>query len=69
MKKYECNHSKTGARLCHHCAMKDESAATNIIGWNLYAAEFLLYAFHFNQEVENEPLRQTVESAGRLLTT
>ena len=54
MKKYSCNCNKnTSGVSCHQCGESIETRSVGRDDANLYAAEFFLYAFHF----ENEPRR------------
>ena len=49
MRKQECNYCQNNpVRRCPVCDNEDASKNTIDIDSNLYAAEFMLYAFHFD---------------------
>jgi hypothetical protein len=54
MKKQECKHFKNlPGQICQECLRDTEKSNDMISDLNLYAAEFLLYAFHFEHHTEN----------------
>ena len=60
MKKQECNHCQNNPS--HQClACGNDNAASNNIAMqsNLYAAEFMLYAFHFENHNADAGSRPT----------
>jgi hypothetical protein len=52
MKKNDCIHCAN--KTCGDCSKLFEKSNEVNINPDLYAAEFLLYAFHFQQEIEEK---------------
>jgi hypothetical protein len=50
MKKQLCNHFNAFPGPCQECVLTVDMPRDVVQDQNLYAAEFLLYAFHFESE-------------------
>lgn len=70
MKKKECIHSEyhTG-EACLYCGHNHVKQNGITVRPDSYAAEFLLYAFHFESQVENENTNTMRANAFRMLVT
>jgi hypothetical protein len=63
MKKNECTCTSTSAQDCRTCNGRTEDPSEKIDP-NLYAAEFFLYAFYFDNE--SDKIRQTTTASNTL---
>ena len=68
MKKNECNCTSNSPHHCRTCSGGNDYRS-EAVDANLYAAEFLLYAFHFDNELENVRQTMTATSTLRMLVS
>lgn len=68
MKKNECTCASSGAPNCRPCNGRTDYESERIDA-NLYAAEFFLYAFHFDNDAEKRRPTTSASNALRVLVS